>query len=163
MPCTVQGLLSGNSSVDCEYILLPGQKPRLQKVDNMEFKECGKPCFPTKLPRDCLASGCYCKDDYRLNLTTGLCSNEKCGFEVPPGPPLNLSEHIMHNVYTQYMFNLRGPCLAYRSLSIGDLLITFSNSIFKSTIVFILSRTGTFMQMLYFDYIIDSYLLFTYA
>ena len=93
IPCTVQGLLSGNSGDNCEYILLPGQKPR--KVDNMEFKECGKPCFPTKLPRDCLASGCYCKDDYVLDLTTGLCSNEKCVIEEPPVIKFNLSE-CMH-------------------------------------------------------------------
>ena len=107
MPRIVKGLLSGNSSVDCEYIVLPGQRPHRKKVENMEFKECGAPCFPDKLPRDCLAAGCYCKDGYRLNLTTGLCSNEKCQPEKPPVIALNLSEYT--HVYTQYIDELERP------------------------------------------------------
>ena len=105
MPCTVQGLLSGNSSVDCEYILLPGQKPRQQKVDNMEFRECGEPCSLVKIPRDCQASGCYCKNNFVLNITTGLCSRNRCP-EVFEPIPLNLSEYT--HMYTQCM-NLRAP------------------------------------------------------
>ena len=99
MPYTVRGLLSGNSSVDCEYIIPPARTISLVKVDNMEFKECGELCHLVKLPRDCLASGCYCKDDYMLNLTTGLCSNEKCIIEVFPVIAFNLSEYT-HIIYT---------------------------------------------------------------
>ena len=103
MLCTVRSLLS-NSSVDCEYIIPPGTNIKLEKVDNMEFKECGKPFHLVKLLRDCLASGCYCKNNAVLNITTGLCSN----YIYPPKRenktiPLNLSEYTHYIMYIQYM------------------------------------------------------------
>ena len=82
MLCTVKSLLTGNSSRDCEYIIPPGETS-LVKVDNMEFRECGEPCFLVKIPRDCPAVGCYCKDGYMLNTTTGECFKERCPEEEP--------------------------------------------------------------------------------
>ena len=81
MPCTVQSLLSGNSSRNCEYII-PGTQTHPSKVENMVYKECGKPCHRVKIERNCPAVGCYCKDGYMLNTTTGKCYKEKC--DCPP-------------------------------------------------------------------------------
>ena len=74
MLCTVKSLLYGNSNRNCEYII-PGTQTHPLKVENMVYKECGKPCDPAKIERNC--SGCYCKDGYVLNATTGKCSKIK--------------------------------------------------------------------------------------
>ena len=83
MPCTVKSLLSGNSNRNCEYIIPPGTQTHHSEVENMVYKECGKPCHFVKIERNCPAVGCYCKDGYMLNTTTGKCYKEKC----PPPPP----------------------------------------------------------------------------
>ena len=75
MSCTVQSLLSGNSSHNCENII-PGNQTHPSKVENMVYRECGEPCHLVKIERNCPAVGCYCKVGYMLNTTSGKCYKE---------------------------------------------------------------------------------------
>ena len=96
MPCTVQSLLSGNSSSNCENII-PGTQTHPSKVENMVYKECGKPCHLVKIERNCEAVGCYCKDGYMLNTATGKCYKEECPPDRPENCTLNGTLGELHS------------------------------------------------------------------
>jgi hypothetical protein len=86
---TVDSLLSQSSARSkCQYIVLPGNKRRY--AANMEYKECGqnRTCFKTGAN---IGPGCYCKEGFVLNGTTGFCqvASPKCNQGVPD-KPLNL-------------------------------------------------------------------------
>ena len=99
MLCTVKSLLTDSSSPYCEYVIPPGETS-LVRVDNMEFRECGKPCGLVKIPRNCSAVGCYCKDGYMLNTTTGKCYKEECIETSPTPPPCLIDVGELHSVHT---------------------------------------------------------------
>ena len=90
MSCTVQSLLSGNSSRNCENIIA-GKQTHPSKVENMVYRECGEPCHLVNIERNCPAVGCYCKVGYMLNTTTWKCYKRRCP-DIQPNCPFTLGE-----------------------------------------------------------------------
>ena len=65
---------------------------RYSQMSNMEYKICGQHTSCTEFVSK-PGPGCYCKEGYRLNITSGQCYNASNCPPMNPTKSMDLSEH----------------------------------------------------------------------